>query len=328
MKKIKLLALMAMMSIGCQAQVTYFETNNFLLNYFTNSGFLAYDWRFEPQKTDVERGNLKGAPTKIVTNITDNTGRGFGVHFTDTTYYNAQGNIAKVVALKKDEINPKNTFRPDVYLYQYNAQGQLTNWTWFSETDNMDGHHFVKHVHDIVRNNQGQANKEVYKAYTQKGNSWEKFGDDEPWIFTYDANGTLTGGTFNNANMQLTYKNGQLIKLQEGNNKPIAITYDAAGRLTSFKYFMIDGMDIDLRRARRHQQGSQDPVDLQQQMGKAQTDRGRNLYNGLHLRPPRQLDQSHRLLQNGQAAPSHRLCHQSRHQLLTSLTDGSCKYIS
>lgn len=59
MKKIKLLALMAMMSIGCQAQVTYFETNNFLLNYFTNSGFLAYDWRFEPQKTDVERGNLK-----------------------------------------------------------------------------------------------------------------------------------------------------------------------------------------------------------------------------------------------------------------------------
>ena len=99
MKKIKLLALMAMMSIGCQAQVTYFETNNFLLNYFTNSGFLAYDWRFEPQKTDVERGNLKGAPTKIVTNITDNTGRGFGVHFTDTTYYNAQGNIAKVVAL-------------------------------------------------------------------------------------------------------------------------------------------------------------------------------------------------------------------------------------
>ena len=165
MKKIKLLALMAMMSIGCQAQVTYFETNNFLLNYFTNSGFLAYDWRFEPQKTDVERGNLKGAPTKIVTNITDNTGRGFGVHFTDTTYYNAQGNIAKVVALKKDEINPKNTFRPDVYLYQYNAQGQLTNWTWFSETDNMDGHHFVKHVHDIVRNNQGQATKEVYKAY-------------------------------------------------------------------------------------------------------------------------------------------------------------------
>ena len=245
MKKIKLLALMAMMSIGCQAQVTYFETNNFLLNYFTNSGFLAYDWRFEPQKTDVERGNLKGAPTKIVTNITDNTGRGFGVHFTDTTYYNAQGNIAKVVALKKDEINPKNTFRPDVYLYQYNAQGQLTNWTWFSETDNMDGHHFVKHVHDIVRNNQGQATKEVYKAYTQKGNSWEKFGDDEPWIFTYDANGTLTGGTFNNANMQLTYKNGQLTKLQEGNNKPIAITYDAAGRLTSFKYFMIDGMDIE-----------------------------------------------------------------------------------
>lgn len=231
-------------SLNGMAQVTYFNTNNFLLYFFTNTGFSAYDWRFEPQKTDWERGQLKGAPTKIVTNITDKTGRGFGTNFSDTTYYNAQGNITKVVAPKKDEFNPRNKFRPDEYLYRYNAQGQLANWTWFSETDNMDGHHLTKHVHDIIRNNQGLATKENYKAFTQKGSNWEKFGDHDPWTFSYDANGTLTGGTFNDS-MTLTYKNGQLTKMQEGNNQPVSYTYDATGRLTSCKYFMIDGMDVE-----------------------------------------------------------------------------------
>ena len=37
-------------SLISKAQVTYFDTNNFLLNYFTNTGSSAYDWRFEPQK--------------------------------------------------------------------------------------------------------------------------------------------------------------------------------------------------------------------------------------------------------------------------------------
>ena len=235
-------------SLKGNAQVTYFDTNNFLLYYFTNTGSSAYDWRFEPQKTDYERGQLKGNPTKIVTNITDNTGRGFGTHFTDTTYYNAQGNITKVVALKKDEFNPNNKFRPDLYTYQYNAQGQLTNWTKFSETDNMDGHHMTKHVHDIVRDNQGRTTKEIYRAYTLKGEKWEDFttGDGVNYTLSYDANGNLTSGKMFYPTYDLTYKNGQLVKmLAEGFNKPVTYTYDPQGRMTAFKYFSIDGMDIE-----------------------------------------------------------------------------------
>jgi hypothetical protein len=239
-------ALLSMVSLNGMAQVTYFDTNNFLLNYFTNTGSSSYCWYFEHLKTDVERGQLKGQVTKIVSNITDNTGRGFGTHFTDTTYYNTQGNITKVVALKKDEFNPQNKFRPDVYNYQYNEQGQITNWTLFSETDNMDGHHLTKHVHDIIRDNQGHATQEIYRAYSQKGNQWEEFttGDGVNRTFAYDANGNLVSGKMYYPTYDLTYKNGQIVKMQpEGDINPITYTYDAAGRLTTFKSYSIDGMD-------------------------------------------------------------------------------------
>lgn len=243
-------ALLSMVSLNGMAQVTYFDTNNFLLNYFTNTGSSSYCWYFEPLKTDVERGQLKGQVTKIVSNITDHTGRGFGTHFTDTTYYNAQGNIIKVVALKKDEFNPKNKFRPDVYNYQYNEQEKLTNWTLFSETDNMDGHHLTKHVHDIIRDNQGHATQEIYRAYSQKGNQWEEFttGDGVNRTFAYDADGNLISGKMYYPTYDLTYKNGQIVmmKPEDTTVKPITYTYDAAGHLTAFKYFMIDGMDEEM----------------------------------------------------------------------------------
>ena len=34
-------ALLSMVSLNGMAQVTYFDTNNFLLNYFTNTGSLS-----------------------------------------------------------------------------------------------------------------------------------------------------------------------------------------------------------------------------------------------------------------------------------------------
>jgi len=239
------IALLSMCHLKGTAQVTYFDTNNFLLNFFTNTGFSAYDWRYEPQKTDYERGQLKGKPLKIVTNITDNTGRGFGTHFTDTTYYNAQGNITKVVALKKDEFNPKNIFEPDVYIYEYTDKNILKQWVNYSQVEMMNGKEWRANVHIMTQDNRGNIIKEQYQACSKNGNQWEKFSDTEPWTFTYDANGVLTGGMFNTLNMKLTYKNGQLVKMQEGTSKPVTYTYDLAGNLTSIKYFMIDGMDIE-----------------------------------------------------------------------------------
>lgn len=227
------------------AQVTYFDTNNFLLNFFTSTGFSAYDWRFEPLKTDYERGQLKGNPVKIVTNITDNSGRGFGTHFTDTTYYNAQGNIMKVVALKKDEFNPKNIFQPDVYTYEYTEKGVLKQYVNYSQVEMRDGKELRANVHIFPQDNRGNIVKEQYQALSHNGKEWEKFSDTEPWAFAYDANGVLIGGLFKTLNMKLTYQNGQLVKMQEGNSKPVTYTYDPQGRLISFKYFMIDGMDIE-----------------------------------------------------------------------------------
>lgn len=247
MKKVTLIfltvSLISMFSLNSMAQTTYFETNNFLLNYFTSTGSFAYNWHYEPLKTDIERGHLKGNPQKIVTSITDNTGRGYGTNFTDTTYYNAQGNITKVVALKKDIFNPKNIFQPDKYTYEYTKKGVLKENMKLTQVETKDGKKWQAHIYSMQHDNRGNITKERYQAFSKEGKDWEKYGDQETWSFTYDANGILSGGMFNN--MKLTYKNGQLVKMQEGTSKPIIYTYDQQGYLNSFKLFIVDGMDIE-----------------------------------------------------------------------------------
>ena len=104
MKKLLSIVLMNILCMASEAQVTYFDSNNFFLNYFTDTGYSSYDWRFEPLKTDLQRGGFKGNVVKVVTNmnLTERMNRSLGTTFTDTTYYNAQGNISKIVAPKKD----------------------------------------------------------------------------------------------------------------------------------------------------------------------------------------------------------------------------------
>ena len=245
MKRLLFIAVTVLTSMVCMGQVTYFDTNNFFLNYFTDTGYSRYDWRFEPLKTDKERGNLKGDVLKVVTVITDKTGRGFGENFTDTTYYNTKGNIVKIVALKKDPINPNNKFRPDMWVYEYDEQDQFKWYIKLSQVEMMNGKELRREVHKAVRNSQGQIIQEITKNYSMgKDKKWEEFGsgDNVTWTFDYDANGSLASGK-GPLNMSLTYKNGQLTKMQEGTFKPVTYTYDATGRLTSFKYYMIDGWD-------------------------------------------------------------------------------------
>ena len=130
MKKLSLLfVLLTMFGTAASAQVTYMETNHFLLNFFTSTGYASYDWRFEPLKTDLERGQLKGDVKRVITTIVDKTGRGFGEHFSDTTLYNKKGNIVKVTAPKVDEFNPRNKFVPDSWTYQYDDSGKPISTT-------------------------------------------------------------------------------------------------------------------------------------------------------------------------------------------------------
>ena len=50
MKKLLSIVLMNILCMASEAQVTYFDSNNFFLNYFTDTGYSSYDWRFEPLK--------------------------------------------------------------------------------------------------------------------------------------------------------------------------------------------------------------------------------------------------------------------------------------
>lgn len=248
MKKLSFVfALLTMFGTAATAQVTYMGTNNYFLDFFTNTGYLSYDWRFEPQKTDLERGQLKGNVKRVVTTIVDKTGRGFGENFSDTTLYNQAGNIIKITARKVDEFNPRNKFVPDVWTYQYNDNGRLTNYTWMTQVESMNGKYMQKHIHDMKYDARGYLSKEIYTAYSLEADkTWKEFAHhDEPeWTFSYDASGTLTGGLYRNFN--LTYQNGQLVKMKADDfDKPVTFTYDANGRMTSVKHYSVDGYDDD-----------------------------------------------------------------------------------
>ena len=158
MKKLSLLfVLLTMFGTAASAQVTYMGTNHFLLNFFANTGYASYDWRFEPLKTDLERGQLKGDVKRVITSIVDKTGRGFGEHFSDTTLYNMEGNIVKVTAPKVDEFNPRNKFVPDSWTYQYDDSGKLTGYTWMTQVESMNGKYMQKHIHEMHFAHEGQT---------------------------------------------------------------------------------------------------------------------------------------------------------------------------
>lgn len=234
---------------GLQAQVTYMETNNFFLNMLTDLGYASYDWRYEPLKTDMERGGLKGNVVKVVTVITDKTGRGFGENFVDTAYYNQQGNITKVVAPKKDPYNPQQKFRPDSWVYEYGADGKLKGYTKMTEAAMANGTCLEKHVHTMQRNGSGNIVKEVYRAYAQEGGSWREFSgsDNVAWTFGYDANGALSSGTIRSDGPKLTYRNGCLVSLSPGDaSKPATLSYDANGHMTGIKWFTREEYDDDV----------------------------------------------------------------------------------
>ncbi len=217
-----------------QAQVTYFGSNNYFLNLFTNTGFSSYDWRFEPLKTDLERGWLKGDVAKVVTTINDNASlRGSGTLFADTTYYNRQGNITKIVAPILDNFffDGKN-LRPDTWLYEYNANGKLKEYT--KHTANQ------RHVHTMQQDGRGNIVREIYPDYVT-------------WSWGYDTNGTLMSGATHTIGGEVThnlkYQNGQLISMSPvGIEKPGTVTYTYApnGRMASMKYFFVDGYDDEV----------------------------------------------------------------------------------
>ena len=228
------------------AQVTFMGSNNFFKYFFTDTGFSSYDWRYEPQQTDLQRGQLKGSIVKVVTNITDKTGRGFGEHFTDTTYYDMNGNITKIIAPKIDAFNPQNKFRPDVWTYTYDTNGRLDSYTLLSETDSYDGHYMTKTIHTMTKDINGNIVNENTRYFTQKqGKDWEDSNISNPisWEFKYDSAGNLIGGK--GYDLKLTYTNGRISKM-ETDTKPVTYTYDAAGRLTNFKFYVIDGMDEEI----------------------------------------------------------------------------------
>ena len=251
MKKLFTIALMNLLCMAGMAQVTYFGTNNYFLNYFTDTGFSKYDWHYEPLKTDLQRGGLKGKVVKVVSNIRDIwSRRGYGISFTDTTYYNAQGNISKVIAPKKDDLD-RFEFQPDIWEYEYDSNGVLDGYVYLSEIVRNGEKVLEKHVHTMEKNAVGRITKEVYRSYSQeKDGSWKEFaadfGDPE-WVFTYDENGSLISGIgCSSLSIDLTYENGQISKMYIADVKPVSYTYDAEGRLVEFSNFFIEGMDEDV----------------------------------------------------------------------------------
>ncbi len=253
MKKILSILLLNLLGLAGYAQISFwgqYPTNNIFLYYFLDTGYTTYDWHYEPFKTDIERGGLKGKVVKVVTNNTDYTWRGYGETFTDTTYYNPQGNISKIVELKIDQSGYID-YKPNVWEYEYDAKGVLNGYTQWEESDSYDQEEdkwrlqLQKHVHIMEKDALGRIVQEFYPAYVQEEDgSWRQFssGDEPVWTFGYDENGELVSGR-GRFGLLLTYENGRLVKMYEENFKPVTFTYDAEGRLILFNHFWVDGWD-------------------------------------------------------------------------------------
>lgn len=250
MKKLFTIALINLLCMAGMAQVTYCGSNNFFMNYFTDTGFSSYDWRFEPLKTDLQRGGLKGQVVKVVTNLTERMNSSSVNIFTDTTYYNAQGNISKIVAIKRDIGDWGIVFNPDVWQYEYDSSGILSGYVYWTETvaydftERKDYVYLQKNVHTMEKDALGRITKEYCTTYSQEkdGNWRESVRDELEWTFVYDENGELSSGK-GAFDLLLTYKNGQLVKMYEENFKPVTYTYDSEGHLVEFNYFWVDGWD-------------------------------------------------------------------------------------
>lgn len=239
MKKVLLFfatVLMLCLALPTMAQ----ETNCFFLSFFTDTGYSRYDWRYEPLKTDKERGSLKGDVARVVTVVTDKTGRGYGENQTDTTFFNAKGNIVKIITVRPN-FNPSVKLRPTVIQYEYDTNGILREYAELKEVETMNGTNLQKHVHTMERDSKGNVVRDIYRAYSKESGDWKEFtsGDGVAWTFGYDANGKLVSGK-GYLGMNLTYQNDQLTEMQEGTAKPAIFTYDAAGRLISLKYYMME----------------------------------------------------------------------------------------
>lgn len=233
-------------AVCMHAQTSYIESGNYILNKTTDTGWCDYDWHYEPMTTtDLQRGRLRGAVVKVVSTITDKTESDNVLAVSDTAYYNAQGNLTLVVAPYKDPYNPQQKYQPRRWTYEYDAKGKLTSFTLSKEVETAGGPSPQKHVHTLQYNGRGHIEKDISRAYSKEGNSWEEFGgsDNVHWLFGYDANGRLTSGT-GYGSYKTVYNNGRLVSIAPtGGGKPTSFTYDANGNMSGMKTYIIDGYD-------------------------------------------------------------------------------------
>jgi len=185
---------------------------------------------------------------RVVTTIKDKSGNQYGDSFSDTTLYNAQGNILRVSAPKVDAYNPKQKFRPDTWEFEYDAKGRLKQYTWWTESAGMYGTNLQKHIHTMEQDARGNFTREIYRAYSLENGQWREFGGVDlgnvVWSCGYDANGTLTSGTLRTDDGKATYQNGQMVSLKmTGLDKPTTYTYDSNGQMTGMKTFVYDSFD-------------------------------------------------------------------------------------
>lgn len=229
-----------LLSATCtRAQVSLMGTRNYFMNVLTDI-YSAYDWHYEPFKTDRERDGLRGNVVKMVMVIKDKIGRGYGEDFVDTVYYNQQGNITGIGAPHIDPYFPQKKYRPYSWTYEYDTNGKLKGYTHVSEAQTANGGRLEKGGRTILRDARGNITKEINGI-----NSRESIGSDNvAWTFDYDANGTLTSGIIGNNRFKLTYLNGQLTSILASDfNKPATFAYNAQGRMTTIKWFACEEFD-------------------------------------------------------------------------------------
>lgn len=257
-KKLKLLIAATLVTsllptIGAEAQSGDIAMRiNPILSFSTASGgHITFDTFFAPLQTGTEQMHLHGQVKQVIQKRDVKSDFAYG-QTTDTILFNRKGGFTKISSPRIDQTAPGKKYPPTVYNFKYKGD-VCTGYVFREWNDNANFDHPIEH-RDVITyeyDQKGRLSKQWYKVYYEGKDgklheSHQGFTKDPQLAMEYDLEGRPDAANVGSDERVKYNAEGLLTLWMYMNNTDIKASefqYNAQGRLTSAKYYSIDGMD-------------------------------------------------------------------------------------
>ena len=225
---------------------------NPILSYSTaRDGHIAFDTFFAPLQTGTKQMNLRGQVSQVIQKINIKSDFSFG-HTTDTIRFNRKGGFTSISSPKVDQMNPGKKYPATVYSFNY--KGDICTGYVFREwNDNANFDHPIEH-RDVITyeyDQKGRLSKQWQKVYFEEKDgklheALQGFTKDPMLAMEYDLEGRPNAASVGSDERVKYNTQGQLTLWMYMNNSEVKASeflYNQQGRLSTTKYYSLDGMD-------------------------------------------------------------------------------------